>query len=156
MVEGGLILPDEGEADLHRPMIWLPENFWYDMREAELRERVNRMDVAGRARDLVWGPYVALPAGRWRVTSRLFFDRWACRHRFRFEFGSSKDAVHHEFTPGREGLYELSLEHAWANPLKAEVRVIMVESSLGGVFEFEGAVVEFGGDAAPSARADPS
>jgi len=121
---------------------WPPECFRYDMREAELRERVNKMDVAGRVRHLVWGPYEVLPAGRWRATARLMFDRWSCRHRYYFEFGPVKDFVRHEFTPGREGVYEFVAEHAWMERAKTEIRIVMTESSLGGEFEFQGASVE--------------
>lgn len=121
---------------------WPPERFRYDMREAETRDVLHRMDVAGRARHLVWGPYDVLPAGRWRATSRLIFDKWSCRHKYYFEFGAVADFVRHEFCPGREGVFEFETEHAWTKGSKTELRVVMIESSLGGRFDFMGARIE--------------
>lgn len=143
MVEGGLKLPSRAPTFAPGDVLqWPPEQFRYDMREAETRERMNRMDVAGRARYLVWGPYMVLPAGRWRATVRLAFDRWSCRHNYCFEFGAAQKTVKHEFTPGREGVFEFIAEQSWEKLTKAEVRVRMIESSLGGVFEFQGAEIE--------------
>lgn len=148
MAESCLVMPGEGLASVVGEVLcWPPESFRYDMRESELRERVNKMDVAGRMRHLVWGPYVVLPAGCWRARVRLAFDQWSCRQEFYFEFGSAKDFVRQAFTPGREGLYEIIADATWSRPVKAEARVVMIESSVGGMFEFLGASVEFCGDA---------
>lgn len=147
MAEGGLSLPRRALTFAPRDVLnWPPERFRYDMREADTRERVNRMDVAGRARYLVWAPYDVLPPGRWRATVRLAFDRWSCRHKYRLEFGPAPDRAEHEFTPGREGVFEFIAEHSWKKLAKASIRVAIIESSLGGVFEFQGAKIELCGD----------
>lgn len=151
MAEGGLNLPPRGRTFAPGDVLhWPPERFRYDMREADARERVSRMDVAGRSRHLVWGPYEVLPAGHWRATARLAFDRWSCRHKYYFEFGGKTDFVRHAFTPGREGVFEFVAEHALEKRAKTEVRIVMVESSLGGVFEFQGAEVELCRDLVPA------
>ena len=143
MAEGGLNLPPRAPTFAPGDVLhWPPERFRYDMREADTRERVNRMEVADRHRDLVWGPPMVLPAGRWRATVRLAFDRWSCRHKYCFEFRAAQKHVKHEFTPGREGVFEFIAEHSWEKLATAEVRVRMIESSLGGLFEFQGAKVE--------------
>ncbi|MNS24687.1 hypothetical protein D3C72_565410 [compost metagenome] len=121
--------------------IWGVEKFRLDMREAEGRERPQRMDVAGRARALVWGPYEPMTPGVWRATARFLVDRWACRHTYRMEWGESASYAAHEFIPGREGVFEVSAEHAWPTDANAELRIILAESSLGGVFEFLGVSV---------------
>lgn len=121
--------------------VWAPELFRLDMREAERRERPQRMDVAGRARALVWGPYELMTPGVWRATARFLVDRWACRHTYRLEWGGSASYATHEFVPGRAGVFEVSAEYAWPAPADAELRIILTESSLGGVFEFFGASV---------------
>lgn len=122
-------------------LTWEPEMFCLDMRESERRERLQRMDVAGRARALVWGPYETMPRGVWRATASFLVDRWACRHAYRLEWGASTSYAVHEFVPGREGLFEVSAEYEWTAEAEAELRIILTESSLGGVFEFLGAKV---------------
>lgn len=124
-------------ATLH----WPPEKFRYDMREAEKRERVQCMDIAGRMRALFWGPYDILQPGLWRVTARFSVDRWACRHLYHLNWGATADFVTFEFTPGKAGVYEVSAERLWKEPEKAELRIILAEGALGGTFEFYGAYV---------------
>jgi len=144
MAEGGLILTQEQRTFAPGDIVhWSPESFRYDMREAERREVVHRMDVAGRARHLVWGPYDVLPAGRWQVTARLTFDRWSCRHKYYLEFGAVADFTRHEFSPGCEGVFEFVTEHSWDEDAKAELRIVMIESSLGGIFDFQGAELTY-------------
>ncbi|MNO00191.1 hypothetical protein D3C81_2200210 [compost metagenome] len=57
------------------------------------------------------------------------------------EWGESASYAAHEFIPGREGVFEVSAEHAWPTDANAELRIILAESSLGGVFEFLGVSV---------------
>lgn len=148
MAEGGLIATAKPRATRSSStargavLNWSPERFRYDMRESELREAVNKMDVAGRARHLVWGPYEVLPAGCWRATARLIFDRWSCRHKYYLEFGAVADFVRHEFCPGRDGVFEFVTDHTWSESSRAELRIVMIESSLGGRFDFMGAQIE--------------
>lgn len=137
MAERGVIGTGEGASSL-QTLTWGPEMFRLDMREADRRERLQRMDVAGRARALVWGPYELMKPGLWRATARFLVDRWACRHTYRLEWGESASYATHEFVPGREGVFEVSAEHAWPAAANAELRIILTESSLGGVFEFLG------------------
>lgn len=121
---------------------WPPDKFRYDMREADARERVQRMDTAGRARALVWGPYEVLSPGLWRATARFSVDRWACRHTYRLEWGATADYSLFEFTPGKAGVFEVFAERLWAEAEKAELRIILTEGSLGGRLEFFGVHVQ--------------
>lgn len=118
-------------ASLH----WPPDKFRYDMREADARERVQRMDIAGRARALVWGPYDVLTPGLWRATARFSVDRWACRQTYRLEWGATADYSLFEFTPHVAGVFEVSADRLWHKAEKAELRIILTEGSLGGMFE---------------------
>lgn len=140
MAEGSLILTRPASAEPVE-LAWPPELFSYDMREAERRERVQGMDVAGRARALVWGPYKRLAAGRWQATARFTVDRHSCRHTYRLEWGASRKYATYEFRPGRAGIFEVSAEHSLAAPIETELRIILTEGSLGGHFEFQGARV---------------
>lgn len=129
------------EAGSSGVVTWPPEMFRYDMREAEARERIQKMDIGGRARALFWGPYEPLPSGLWTATARFAVDRWACRHTYRLEWGATADYAMFEFKPGKAGVFEVSAERAWSVEEKAELRIILTEGTLGGVFEFLGAEV---------------
>lgn len=126
-------------ADDHRtrPSIqrWPPDMFRYDMREAEARDRIQRMDVGGRARALFWGPYRTLGPGLWQATARIAVDRWACRHQYRLEWGATADYSTFVFSPQKAGIFEVSAERLWCKPEPAELRIVLAESSLGGSFE---------------------
>lgn len=146
MAEGGLTPAQELKTFVPGEVThWPPERFRYDMREAERRDALHRMDVAGRARHLVWGPYVVLPGGRWQATARLTFDRWSCRHKYYLEFGAVADFVRYEFSPGREGVFDFVAEHSWEQGAKTELRIVMIESSLGGIFDFQGVELVYHG-----------
>lgn len=134
MAEATTPAPALAGAALH----WPPDRFRYDMREADARERVQRMDIAGRARALFWGPYEVLTPGLWRATARFSVDRWACRHAYRLEWGATADYSLFEFTPRKAGVFEVSAERLWREAEKAELRIILTEGSLGGVFELLG------------------
>ena len=121
--------------------LWPPAMFRYDPRQADGRDRLQAMDITGRARALVWGPYEELTRGCWEAVARFSVDRWACRHLFRMEWGSTADFVTREFTPGRPGVFEVRAERVWRDVEKAELRIILTESSIGGAFEFEGAEI---------------
>jgi len=135
LVEGGLSAMDNLTPKPDVALHWPPEKFRYDMREADKRERVQRMDIAGRARALFWGPYEELPPGLWRATARFAVDHWSCRHTFRLEWGATADFVTFEFRPGKAGIYEVSAERVWNETEKAELRIILTSGALGGMFE---------------------
>jgi hypothetical protein len=134
--------PPYGGAQPGTALHWPPEKFRYDMREADKRERVQCMDIAGRARALFWGPYETLQPGLWRATALFSVDRWACRHIYRLEWGATADFATFEFKPCKAGVFEVSAERLWKGPEKAELRIILTEGTLGGAFEFLGAKLE--------------
>ncbi|WBT06562.1 hypothetical protein PFY01_02480 [Brevundimonas vesicularis] len=139
MAEGGLTVVETTTPTTGGALHWPPDKFRYDMREADARERVQRMDIAGRARALVWGPYEVLTPGLWRATARFAVDRWACRHTYRLEWGATADYSLFEFTPHRPGVFEVSADRLWREAEKAELRIILTEGALGGTFELLGA-----------------
>lgn len=120
---------------------WGVERFRYNDRGLVQRERINKMDIVGRARCLVWGPYQELPPGRWVATARFSMDEWACRHQFAIEFGQKSNYSRHEFRAGKPGLFEFDIEFETNETEKTELRIILNQSSLGGEFEFLGVQV---------------
>ena len=123
------------------PKIWGMERFRYCDRAAERRERISKLDIAGRARCLVWGPYEVLGPGRWEATISFTMDHWASRHTYAMEFGHIDNYSRLEFVPGREGHYEIDIGFDAVHPAKTEIRFILNQSSLGGTVDFLGARV---------------
>lgn len=120
---------------------WGVECFRYDDRGSAQRERISKMDIVGRARCLVWGPYAPLSPGRWMATAKFSMDEWACRHQFAIEFGSKLNYSRHEFRAAKPGIFEFDIEFEATDNEKVELRLIVNQSSLGGEFEFLGAKI---------------
>lgn len=101
------------------------------------------LDVTGGARILVFGPYVTLPAGRWRVTTRFELDHQAAAAgAFLVEFGQGADLGHAQLYPSTEGLYEVSLEKTLKGKTPAEIRVWLARPAFHGALRFLGASLE--------------
>lgn len=120
---------------------WAPELFNYDSRII-LGGSAGQLDLTGRPRFIISGPYITLPAGRWRATYRLSFDTPASRLRFRVDWGSQNDYSSEEFVPGRPGVFEIIQEYAWTERAPSELRVILLEGVFDGRMTFSGAQVE--------------
>lgn len=133
-----LAMFEQGPPEVGAEAEWRPSVFVYDMRGAETRSTISEMDATGRARILVYGPYIALPQGLWRATLVFSCDQSASRHTLRFEWGTPENFQGFYVTPKRPGRYEVVLEHRWTKAEPAELRMILTESSLGGHIGFDG------------------
>jgi hypothetical protein len=125
----------------HPQATWAPDLFNYNSRIVSGGTRGD-LDLTGRPRCLLAGPYIVLPAGRWRATYRLTFDERASRVRFRVDWGGVEDFLSEEFVPGRPGVFEISQEYDWVEPGPAEIRIIVLEGVFDGRMTFGGARVE--------------
>lgn len=121
---------------------WPVTLFSFDLRKGEEAAVVGRLDLTGRPRILVYGPYIALPPGVWRARIRFAVDAAAARRRYRLEWGDLTTFAEHRFTPGEAGLYELSIDHDWTAATPSEVRLILIEGAIDGTLEFMGLEVE--------------
>jgi hypothetical protein len=65
------------------PLIWEPELFFLGETGAE--RAAGTVDITGRARCLLHGPYVTVPPGAWSLTLRLRLSREAADHEFQVE-----------------------------------------------------------------------
>lgn len=120
--------------------IWAPELLNYNSRRIS-GGTSGELDLTGRSRCLIAGPYIVLPVGRWRATYRLTFDRTGSRSRFRVDWGGVHDFSSEEFVPGRAGIFEISQDYVWHDPGPAEIRVILLEGVFDGQMSFSGAEV---------------
>jgi hypothetical protein len=134
---------------------WEPGIFCYDDRAARSGE-TGVLDVTGRPRLLVYGPYVCLTPGIWRQTARFSLDEAAAPHRFRLDWGTQSEWTSHEIIGSRPGVYEIELEHLWTAAVPAEFRILLMEGAFAGTLTFmggEATLVRAADDAALTAAA---
>ena len=120
---------------------WAPDLFNYNSRIVAGGSR-GELDLTGRPRCLLAGPYIVLPAGRWRATYRLTFDETGSRLRIRVDWGGVEQFLSEEFVPGRPGVFEITQEYDWLEPGPAEIRLILLEGVFDGRMTFSGAEIE--------------
>lgn len=142
-----LSLYREGPPQPGSSYVWAPEIFVIDSKPERPSAGDAEIDLAGRARCLVHGPYVVLPKGKWKASARFAVDTHASRHRFKFEWGSPDDFTSFEISPGKPGHFRVDLTHAFAEALLSELRIILPDSSLAGALTFEGVDLQMQGEA---------
>ena len=119
---------------------WSTTLFSYDSRNPKVVD--GRIDVTGRPRPLVFGPYVCLPPGKWRIEVRFAVNKETAHHHYRLEWGDMANYTIVPFSPSKPGYYSLSATYDWSYVAAAEVQIAISESSLGGEFQFMGASLE--------------
>lgn len=145
-----------------RPRVGAPAAEWsldslsYDKRAARTATPARDIDLTGRPRILVYGPYVALPPGLWRAKVRFSIDAAAAGRQFRIDWGAQSHYASETFTPGRAGVYELELDYRWTTAEPAEVRFIIMEGCFSGAASVLGVKVSLIGaaDDSPSPIGD--
>ncbi len=91
------------------------------------------LDLTGRPRIIVYGPYFDMPQGRWKAVFTLSVDDYASRYLFRADWGGIEDFISQEFRPQRPGVFEIEMVYDWATPGVCEFRLLVME----GVFHGE-------------------
>lgn len=124
------------------PIPWSEKLFVYDDKSSRDWPEWGVLDVTGRPRMLVWGPYVALPAGIWRAVIRFSVDTSAAGRQFRIDWGTRTACISEYVTPGLQGQYEIALDWAFEEADAAEIRVILTEGCFTGTFIFQGMTVQ--------------
>ncbi|WP_349685094.1 hypothetical protein [Brevundimonas aurifodinae] len=123
--------------------VWSERIFQYDERAARDWDAAGQLDVTGRPRILVYGPYLALPAGVWRAKVRFAVDEQACKREFRIDWGTPADFQSTSVSPNAPGVYEIELEHVWPDSAMAEIRLWIMEGAFDGRLDFLGATVAY-------------
>lgn len=91
------------------------------------------VEVAGRARILVYGPYLPLPVGHWRVRACLGFSSDIGKMPFIFEVDCGNTVSRGFFEVERGGIYTCDFDFEVADAMHpVELRLISQESALEG------------------------
>lgn len=135
--------PEEGQR-----VFWSERIFRYDQKAARGAGQIGELDITGRPRILVYGPYLALPPGRWRARVRFLVDATAANKEFRLDWGAPHDFVSLPVTPPHAGVFEMDLERDWPTVDLGEVRLWLMEGAFDGVLHFLGAEVTYVGPVA--------
>lgn len=123
------------------------QSFWgseiFDINAKDVRHHDGQVvfDLTGRPRILIFGPYMVMPAGRWRAVARLGFGAPTAKHRYRADWGEQEVYTSYEFHPGRDGLFQLEMEYEWDKPSAAEFRLLLLEGAFDGEVTFLGAEI---------------
>lgn len=121
---------------------WSPLVFNYEERAIVGQTIPGVMDLTGRPRIVVYGPYITLPRGLWRAKFRFSLDKAAATRRLRFDWGTQHDYAEHYLTLRAPGVYELQMDYYWAEAAEAEARILVMEGVFEGAMDFLGVDVE--------------
>ncbi|PRA21253.1 MULTISPECIES: hypothetical protein [unclassified Brevundimonas] len=123
------------------------QSFWgseiFDINAKVVRHHDGQVvfDLTGRPRILIFGPYIVMPAGRWKAVVRLGFSAPTAKHRYRADWGEQEVYTSYEFHPGRDGLFQLEMEYEWDKPSASEFRLLLLEGAFDGEVTFFGAQI---------------
>lgn len=131
----------DGAPATGQEIIWSERIFRYDQRAARAATEIGQLDVTGRPRILVYGPYLGMPQGRWRARVKFLVDAPAASKELRIDWGSPQDFTSLRILAPHAGVYEAELEHDWSAADLAEVRLWLMEGAFDGVLHFLGATI---------------
>jgi hypothetical protein len=146
-IQAALAMFSEGPPGVGSETTWTQRIFEYDARAARDWPAVGHLDITGRPRILVYGPYLTIPRGTWRAKVRFAVDTDAARRQFRIDWGTPTDFQSISVHPGSSGVYEAEITYAWNECNQAELRLLLMEGAFDGRVEFLGATIIL--DAAP-------
>lgn len=119
---------------------WAPHHFHYPAGR-EVTGGTPAIDITGRVRIMVYGPYAVLPPGRWEIEALFEIDPEGAPSHLRFEWGSGHDLTVADVSIDKPGAYAMKLSHVWSEGGPAELRLWSVQAAFQGRMEFKGAIV---------------
>lgn len=162
---GVIVEPPEAERGTPRPAVsvalgmyrlgrprpgttvtWSERLFTYDKNSCVEDAPLGVLDVTGRPRTLLYGPYLALPPGRWKANVRFAIDNDAAGRELRFDWGLGGDFVSHTELPGTGGVYEVEVHHTVDEVGPWQFRVLLMEGAFDGRLTFQGGIVTMMGE----------
>lgn len=116
---------------------WAPDIFNYPQGQA-MHGGSPDIDLTGRARILLFGPFVYLPAGAWTVNIDFSLDPFNGKVPLKFEWGNETEFVSHAVHVARAGQYTITLARDWDAVALAQVRIWLTEPLFQGRLVFNG------------------
>jgi hypothetical protein len=118
------------------PLTW-ERDFFYMTEEppGETDPPASRpIDITGRPRHLLYGPYITLPPGSWSATVALGFSAEAAELSYIVEACAGTETVLAEvpLQPGKERVVEINLNFSLALPDMVEIRVMNERAAFDG------------------------
>lgn len=118
------------------PIVWQPDLF-FATQDAEDGSRVpvrGAVDITGRARFLIFGPYINLPPGSWTATVALGFSAETAGISFIIEVAAGTRLTYARVQPSREQMIETSLSFTIppSTDGPVEIRVISERAAFDG------------------------
>lgn len=114
--------------------VWSADRFNYPLRDDPLGG-TPRMDLTGRARTLMFGPYVWLPPGAWRATLKIMVDPEGGEVPLWFDWGCGEDVATVREMIDQAGFYSLTLDQVWTRPGAAQLRIVLSQAVFQGRME---------------------
>ena len=110
------------------PIVWEPELFYLaGAAPGQPAAPVSGpIDLTGRARFLVYGPYINLPPGAWSANVVLGFSREAAEMSFLIEVVAGPQLAHTRVQPTGEEVVEADLQFTIANSVDRPVEIRIV------------------------------
>lgn len=115
------LVPD---AELE-PLVWEPELFYLfeEPSAASLIPATRPVDITGRARVLVYGPFINLPPGSWSATIVLGFSAEAAGMSFMVEVFAGRQLSHTRVEPSAEEIMEANLHFLIDNSVDQPLQI---------------------------------
>ena len=100
-----------------------------------------RIDLTGKTRPLIYGPYIELPKGKWKVNVQFEAEPDEICYLL-FDWGVGDDVARCSTTIARAGAYEIVLEHERSTPGAWEIRAWAERGHFSGAINFVSCSVE--------------
>lgn len=128
---------------------WAPH--WFTYSDADTRASDTPwIDLTGRMRPLVFGPYISLPIGRWRAEVRFAVDPERGHAPLLFEWGTGDDYCRIMTDVEHRGVYGILLDRIWAEHGAAQLRIWTAHPVFEGLLHFQNCRVTRVSDDDPS------
>ncbi|MFC5344007.1 hypothetical protein ACETK8_19315 [Brevundimonas staleyi] len=147
--ESPLALYDEMPVKAGATANWAPHWFAYPEGLRRVGE-TTWIDVTGRMRPLVFGPYIHLPQGRWRVDVRFAVDPERGHVPLLFEWGTGNEYCRVMSDIQHRGAYGINLDRIWDAHAPAQLRIWTAHPVFEGLLDFQSCRVTRVADDDPS------
>jgi hypothetical protein len=117
-------------------IVWEPDLFYVadDRPDAPRRPAIGPIDLTGRARFLVFGPYINLPPGPWSATIVAAFSAEAAGCSFIIEVAAGIQLAYERVQPTGEQVIETNLQFTIGNSVDqpVEIRIVIERAAFDG------------------------